>query len=206
MSNRIRVFVAADDAISHAGVAAQLRGRPEVEVVDDVDGAEAAVVSTARPDEQILSVVRGLRRGANLPVVLVTGSIDEREAMLVIEAGVTAIVRRSSASPERLEAAVVATVRGEGAIPADLLGRVLNQVRRVQDEVLAPRGFSFNGVSDREAYVLRLLADGLATDAIAEKLCYSERTIKNVIHDITQRFGLCNRCHAVAYAVRQGLI
>jgi DNA-binding NarL/FixJ family response regulator len=44
------------------------------------------------------------------------------------------------------------------------------------------------------------------TADIAFKLCYSERTVKNVIHDITTRHQLRNRAHAVAYAVRQGLI
>ncbi|MDQ3292886.1 MAG: DNA-binding response regulator, partial [Actinomycetota bacterium] len=38
------------------------------------------------------------------------------------------------------------------------------------------------------------------------KLAYSERTIKNVIHDITSRLCLRNRTHAVAWAVREGLI
>jgi DNA-binding CsgD family transcriptional regulator len=54
--------------------------------------------------------------------------------------------------------------------------------------------------------VLRLVADGLDTSEIAERLSYSERTIKNIIHDVTTRFHLRNRSHAVAFAVRQGLI
>ena len=51
-----------------------------------------------------------------------------------------------------------------------------------------------------------MLADGQDTAAIASKLAYSERTIKNIIHDVTLRLNLRNRSHAVAYAVKSGLI
>ncbi|MQA85396.1 MAG: DNA-binding response regulator, partial [Streptosporangiales bacterium] len=44
------------------------------------------------------------------------------------------------------------------------------------------------------------------TAEIARALAYSERTVKNIIHDITTRLQLRNRAHAVAYAVREGLI
>ncbi len=44
------------------------------------------------------------------------------------------------------------------------------------------------------------------TAEIARTLSYSERTVKNVLHDVTTRRQLRNRSHAVAYALRQGLI
>ena len=53
---------------------------------------------------------------------------------------------------------------------------------------------------------MRLLADGFDTAEIAGRLFYSERTVKNIIHDITSRLELRNRTHAVAYAIREGLI
>jgi len=72
--------------------------------------------------------------------------------------------------------------------------------------VLTPRGLSFTGLTEREVDVLKLLADGFDTTEVATRLCYSERTVKNVVQDITRRHNLRNRTHAVAYALRQGLI
>ena len=95
---------------------------------------------------------------------------------------------------------------GDGSLPPDLLGILLKQVAQIQQHVLNPRGLSFSGLTDREAEVLRLVADGYDTAEIATTLCYSQRTVKNVLHDMTARFNLRNRSHAVAYAVRQGLI
>ncbi|MFH1475832.1 MAG: LuxR C-terminal-related transcriptional regulator, partial [Chloroflexota bacterium] len=48
--------------------------------------------------------------------------------------------------------------------------------------------------------------DGLDTADVGRRLFFSERTVKNVIHDMTSRLDLRNRTHAVAYAIRQGLI
>jgi DNA-binding NarL/FixJ family response regulator len=79
-------------------------------------------------------------------------------------------------------------------------------VGKLQRQVLAPRGLTFSGLTPREAEVLRLVADGLDTCEIASRLCYSERTVKNVLHDLNTRLQLRNRSHAVAYAVREGLI
>ena len=61
-------------------------------------------------------------------------------------------------------------------------------------------------LAQREVDVLRLVADGYDTAQIAHRLCYSERTVKNVLHGVTTRLQLRNRSHAVAYAVREGLI
>lgn len=82
----------------------------------------------------------------------------------------------------------------------------MDQLGRLQRQVLSPRGLVFAGLSPRETEVLRLVADGMDTAEIARVLCYSERTVKNVLHQVTTRLQLRNRSHAVAYAVREGLI
>ncbi len=58
----------------------------------------------------------------------------------------------------------------------------------------------------RQLTALRLLADGCDTREIARHLCYSERTVKAIIGAVTDRLGVRNRTHAVAHAVRHGLI
>ena len=68
------------------------------------------------------------------------------------------------------------------------------------------RGLTFTGLTTRELEVLRLVAAGCTTTEIARRLAFSERTVKNAIHDVTSRLQLRNRSHAFAYAVREGLI
>jgi len=205
---RIAVYVYAHDPISQAGLASQLRARPEIQVVDgNIDEAAVALVVVDEVDEEASRVVRAIQRNDGIPrVVLIVTRLDDAGMLAGVEAGACGLLRRSEALPERLVTAIQAAATGDGSVPADLLGRLLEHVGRLQRQVLSPRGLTISGLTEREIEVLRLVADGLDTNEIANSLSYSERTIKNVIHDVTARLNLKNRSHAVAYAVRQGLI
>ena len=208
MNERIPVFVYARDPVSQAGIASQLRARPEVVVLesDDVDSAAVAVVVADDVDEETGRVIRAIQRNGCPRVVLVVARLDDAGLLAAVEAGACAMLRRCDAVAERLTAAVQAAAAGDGTLPPDLLGRLLSQLSRLHQQVLAPRGLTLAGMADREIDVLRLVADCYDTAEIAQQLAYSERTVKNVIHDVTTRLQLRNRSHAVAYAVRQGLI
>lgn len=208
MSGRTQVFVYAHDPISQAGVASQLRQCVELNVVaeGDIDAAQVAVVVADQADDATIQVIRAIQRGGCPRVVIVFSQLDDQGMLAVIEAGACGLLRRTEATSERLAMTIVAAAGGDGSVPPDMLGRLLEQIGRLQRQVLAPRGLSFNGLADREIEVLKLLASGHDTTEIARVLSYSERTIKNVIHDMTSRLQLRNRAHAVAYAVREGLI
>ena len=207
MTTRIPVFVYADDPISQAGIASQLRPRPEIVVIDDnVDAAAVAVVVCDSVDQQTANVVRAIQRNGCPKVVLVAARLDDGGLLAATEVGVSGLLRRQEAQPERLIATIQAAAAGDGTVPPDLLGRLLAQVGRLQRQVLNPRGLTFSGLSERELEVLRLVADGCDTAEIARRLCYSDRTVKNIIHDVVTRLQLRNRSHAVAYALREGLI
>jgi DNA-binding NarL/FixJ family response regulator len=203
-SRRIPTYVAAGDPISRAGLSSQLRSQRELVVVEDLDRATVAVVVSDSVDDDAARSIRSLLRGGVLHVLLIATSLDDRGVLKAVEAGACAILRRAEAAPERLATVLVAATEGHGTLPPDLLGSLLSQVGKLQRNVLHPRGLLFNGFSEREIEVLRLVADGFDTAEIAEKLSYSERTVKNVIHDVTSRFNLRNRSHAVAYALRTG--
>jgi DNA-binding NarL/FixJ family response regulator len=208
MAAAIPTYIHGNDPISLAGVRGQLRTRPEVRVIDAmaVDDAVVAVVIADELDEETTRVIRALCRGDRPRIVLIATKIDEATLVAAAEAGVGGLVRRSDATSDALTRAIQKVAAGEGEVPADLLGRLLEQVGRMQRQVLAPRGLTFAGLSPRETEVLRLVAEGHDTAEIAETMSYSERTVKNVLHDLTTRLQLRNRTHAVAYAMREGLI
>jgi DNA-binding NarL/FixJ family response regulator len=208
MVERIGVYIYADDPILDAGVASQIRARAELQVVEpgDVDRAAVALVCVEEIDEDAATVIRAIQRDGCPRVIVVAARLDERSMLVATEAGACGLLRRADGNPNALATAIRAAVTGDGTLPADLLGRLLDQVGRLQRRVLTPQGLSFGGLTAREIDVLRLVADGHDTAQIAHELCYSERTIKNVIHDVTVRLQLRNRSHAVAYALKEGLI
>lgn len=205
---RTQVLARATDPILQNGVQQVLRTRPEMWLVDeDADAANTvAVVATDRLDERTTQLLRGLQARGFTRQVLVAGELGESDTMAAVEVGVCAVARRADSTPEVLVRLVTAAAAGEGALPPDLLGRLLHQVSRLQRHVLEPRGLQLAGVSTRESAVLRMVADGLSTKEIAGRLSYSERTVKSILHDVTNRFQLRNRAHAVAYALKEGLI
>ena len=206
--DRIVVFVYATDAVSQIGIAGQLRARPEVRVVGEreIDAAQVAVLVFDGIDGESVRVVRAVQRNGCPRVLLVVSHLDEPGLLAGVEAGVSGFLRRSETSPETLVQGIRAAAAGDGTVPSDLLGRLLSQVSLVHQQVLAPRGLSFSTLSEREVEVLKLLSEGHPTSEVARRLCYSERTVKNVLQDMTRRHNLRNRTHAVAYALRQGLI
>ncbi|WP_042375353.1 helix-turn-helix transcriptional regulator [Streptacidiphilus neutrinimicus] len=204
----IPVAVYADDPISLAGVRSQLRTQPGVELVDTVSGraGAVAVLVAEAPDEPTLSSLRRLARTDNTRAVLVATAVREAELLQVIECGVGAIVWRREATGHRLHQAVLAASRGDGDLPADLLGRLMIQVGTMHRGASGSSDAPVHGLAPREVDVVRLVAEGMDTGEIASKLSYSERTVKNVMHGLTTRLQLRNRAHAVAYALREGYI
>jgi DNA-binding NarL/FixJ family response regulator len=207
IDSRVSVAVYATDPVSATGIAGELRLRPEVLVIPDNDfsRAQVTVVVADEVDRVTVRAAKAiLREGSR--VVMVIARLDDAGLLAAVEAGAAGILRRADAVAERVAQSVMTAAQGDGSVPPDLLGRLLEQMSKLQRQVLAPRGLSLNGFSEREVDVLRLLGDGWDTAEIASKLSYSERTVKNVIHDITSRLQLRNRSHAVAYAVRAGII
>jgi DNA-binding NarL/FixJ family response regulator len=208
VGGRIPIAIYTSDPISRVGIATQLRSHPSIWLLDDSDApqARAALVITDDLDDDAVNLVRNLVLTGPTAVVVIARDINDVSLARIVEAGARGILRRSDAVPERLVQALIAAADGGGSVPPDLLGRLLSHVGALQREVLAPRGLGLLRLTERETTVMRLVADGLDTAEIAARLSYSERTVKNVIHDVVTRHQLRNRTHAVAFAIRQGWI
>jgi DNA-binding NarL/FixJ family response regulator len=221
MQQRVPVWVKALDPLSQFGLVHALRQRPEIVLISDAELGElqqgqhtdqrttppvVALIAVDSLDATAVQVLRSATQRGCRRTVLIGSTIDDDALMTAVELGVSGLLRRTDATADRIVHLLQAAAAGDGSLPPDLLGRLLGQVSRMQRHVLAPRGLSHTGLSDRETQVLRLVADGKDTQEIARALSYSERTVKNVLHDVTSRLQLKNRSHAVAYALREGLI
>jgi DNA-binding NarL/FixJ family response regulator len=208
LEGRIPVSIYADDALTRTGLTTELRQRSEIELVDPPLGGSARVVVFALDTltASTLDLIRAVRLRDGAQVVLVVSALSDDDLLSVVESGARSVLWRWEATATWLTQAVIRADSGDAALPADLLNRLLKQVGRLQQHVLRPQGLSLGGLSERERRVLRLAAEGLGTDEIAGELAFSKRTVACVLHDITIRYQLRNRTHAVAFAIREGLI
>jgi DNA-binding NarL/FixJ family response regulator len=205
---KTRVTVTALDPITVAGLANCLSTRSGVSVVSQPRPDEVDVVVAAfdRLTQAAVARLRALAAELAKPIVLVVNEIKEVELLTAVECRVVALVPRSAATDDRLVKAIEEATTCGDEVRQNLLGRLIEHAELLHRDVLAPNGLGASSLSAREIDVLRLMADGLDTNEIARNLRYSERTVKNIIYAITNRLSLRNRSHAVAYAMRAGII
>ncbi|MCC2320723.1 response regulator transcription factor [Cellulomonas xiejunii] len=216
VSLHLRVAVQGGDALTRAGLRAVMDTLADVQVehVDveqpaDLAQAEVVVVVLEAVTARAVDAVRRLAARPGCRPVLVVGEVSTEAVALVVQAGAVGVLRRREATAEAVGALLHAVASGEAVVPVALLAALLPQTAS-EPTSAPPRAaghvLALTGVNDRERSVLRLLGEGADTREIARRLSYSERTVKVVVQDLTRRFGLRNRTHAVAYAVRHGLI
>ena len=212
----LKLFILDPHSIYRSGLAAALSA------VDEVDGvAEAGTVDDAwkHPDLPASDVVivdhdlaggmefiRKVRETTGARVLVCSSKSEEHEVLAVTQAGAVGYLCKETLTPDTLIAGVRAAASGAGVMTPEVLGSLLRGISRVSREVLEPRGLSLSRLTAREQQVLRLVAEGHPTREVARRLCYSERTIKNVIHDVVTKLNARTRSQAVAEAVREGLI
>jgi DNA-binding NarL/FixJ family response regulator len=140
-----------------------------------------------------------LATGGGTRLVATVREVTEQSVREMVDAGVSAILPHRTLTADALVTSLRAVVAGNVALPADMLAKLLLYV--TQTSHLGPAG-----LNPRERSVLRLLADGMDTRGIAEDLRFSERTVKNVVHDVLTKLNCRTRAQAVAVATREGVI
>jgi DNA-binding NarL/FixJ family response regulator len=202
------VHVYATDALLRDGAATWLLLDPAVAVLDaeHVGEAGAVIAVLDELDPAAARDLERLRRAFGVPLLLIVPRIDELLLLRASEIGVGGVLRRRDVTAATLVGAARVVSAGDGSLPPDAIARLFGAMHRLQQRVLAPNGLSTHGLTERELRVLQLVADGLDTAEIARELSYSERTIKDILHQVTTRLGLRNRTHAVAYAMRVGAL
>lgn len=208
----IRVMIADDHAIVRTGASRLIKGEPDMEVVGEVDDG-SRVLSMARdllPDVLVLDISMPGISGIELVPILrkeVPGmeitlfSMHRREVLLqqALEQGVKGYVLKASAV-EDLLSAIRAVYRGQYFLSAeienDMIGIYLGRSRNKNTAAL----------SDRERQVLLMVASGLTTRQIAEKLFLSPRTVEKHRAAFMQKLHLKNMCDVVQYAIQEGLL
>ncbi|GLY17669.1 response regulator transcription factor [Kineosporia rhizophila] len=205
---RIGIAVEAADVFSRAGVAGLVGPGQGIQLLPTAQLPQADVVVAVAPrlSGRLLHRLRVLREVCKPPFVLILDDIDDGDWLAAAEIGVAGAMSRAQITPDHFNDLIRTVAEGDSQLPPRVQGQLLREVAHLQQNVLAPRGLTASGLETREVDVLRLLADGLDTAEIAERMKYSERTVKNILYTMMTRLNLRNRSHAVAYAMRSGII
>ena len=209
----VKLFVLDPHTIYRRGLAACLALMDEVESVAHAGSVREAWEDSALFESELvvldqsidggLDFIAAVREATGAQVIVCTSECDQDSVMAGLQSGAVGFLRKDTLTTEGLSAAVTAAANGAGVVTPDLLGDLMRTVSANGSDHAKPPSAR---LTDREQQVLALIAKGHPTREVAQELCYSERTVKNVLHDVVTKLNARSRSQAVAFAVREGLI
>ncbi len=211
----VNVVIIDDHPVVRAGMRMVLDAADGIAVVaEGANGDDALrLVAQHRPDVLVLDVslpdlngvevTRRLRAdGAATAILVMTVHDDPQTVFGLLESGATGYLLKDEAL-ETLVSAVWATAQGESWLSPSVARQVVR--RAVGEPNPSPRPLPLP-LTRRETEVLRLLAQGLDNEAIAESLVVTKRTVQNHVSNIYGKLEVTSRTEAALWAIRQGLI
>jgi len=217
----VRVVLVDDHALMRQGISTILSAQPDLEVVGQASSGEEAldVVRRTRPDVVCMDVempgMGGLEATRQLvgdpavtaQVLMLTTFEREDYLLAALDAGASGFLLKN-ARPENLVDGVRAIAAGEALLAPEMTRAVIRRaVARDRAEAPAhPRGVIPEQLTEREVEVLRLMAEGLSNDEIAEALTVGRATVKTHVSNVLMKLGVRDRVQAVAFAYRSGLV
>ncbi len=217
--NPIRVLIVDDHPIVRRGLSSLLSAFPDLQVVGEAADATAALQAAKDLAPEIILldirlsgvdgidiVSRILRSSPHVKIIILTAYDNDEYVLGAFRAGAYAYLLKNS-----MDETVVDTIRlvhqGRRLLSPSLMDpSLMDQVLR-EFHVLAQAHASHAGqLSPEDMHVLALIAAGATNEEIAGETHWSESTVKRKIEEIAATLGARNRAHAVAIAVREGLI
>jgi two-component system response regulator NreC len=217
MSAKIRLMLVDDHEMVRAGLRALLKGNAEMEVVGEAaDGENAvALAKTIQPDVILMDIALPGMNGIEatrqiraehpqIQVLAVTAQDSPEYFFELMKAEAVGYVLKE-ATPTELFTAIRAAHRGEAyfypSIARYLLNDYLRRVRSGHEDRV-----HYDGLTDREREILRLIANGHSNREIGELLVISINTAEAHRGHIMQKLNLHTRAELVKYAIKSGLI
>jgi len=208
----VRVLIVDDHAIVRKGIRALLSEAGGFEVVGEAGSGQEAVLRAqeTHPDVILMDVLMpgmdGIEatrqitsRQPKTRILVLTSFAADNKVFPAIKAGALGYLLKDS-SPEELVRAIRQVHRGEPSLHPAIARKLLQEIAHPAALQPAPEA-----LTDREMMVLRLIAQGLSNQEIADQLAVSEPTVRAHVSHILGKLHLASRTQAALYAVREGL-
>jgi DNA-binding NarL/FixJ family response regulator len=209
MSEHVRLLLVDDQSLVRAGVRRVLEAEPDFEVVGEAEnGDQALAIAREHPAELMVldlnmpgrdgfEVLRELRRtGAALRVLVLSLHDDAQYVARAVREGADGYVLKDSAVQE-LPGAIRSVLAGRGFYSSRVQVALTEAVRG---------GDPFEGLSPREMEVLRRVAAGASSKAIAAELFISVRTVESHRASLMRKLELRSVAELTRFALEKGLL
>ncbi len=212
MSEAIKILIADDHAIVREGLRALIATELGMELISEAsDGVQAVDQALSlKPDVILLDMMMPRKDGLgaihdiiqenpDARILVLTSFAEDEKVFPAIKAGALGYLLKDS-SPQELLQAIHNVYNGEASLHPTVARKLMRELNQPQS--LPP---TTDPLTEREIEVLRLVAQGLSNDTIAQKLVVSERTVRTHVSHILDKLHLANRTQMALYAVREGI-
>jgi len=209
----IRLFLVDDHAVLRYGLRSLFQQEASIQVVGEAENGlqllaqlpttpcDVVLLDLHMPELDGLATTQRLRAEFPDVKILVLSMVDNERAIgQVLAAGASGYILKNATRDEML-VGVRAVAAGRRFLCSELGLNVLDKFLIGAPE---PPPKLVNGLSPREQGILQLVADGLTTAQIAEKLFTSPRTVETHRQNIMEKTGAKNTAALVRAAVSQG--
>jgi DNA-binding NarL/FixJ family response regulator len=219
-TREIRLVLADDHAVVRSGTRELLEQQPDLRIVGEAaDGEEAIrLAQELQPDVLIMDVrmprisgVEATRRikaeNPHIRVLVLTAHDDDEYVFALLQAGANGYLLKT-AEIDELVRAIRTVAAGQSALAPEVTGKVVAQFTSGKSlpEVITDNQEHYDGLTERELGILRLVGKGLSNKQIGKILHISDRTVQAHLSNIFSKLDVNSRTEAVMYAVGKGWI
>lgn len=213
---QIKLMIADDHKLFREGIKALLAVTDDIEVVGEAEDGETAVKQCLelQPDIVLMDInmpgLNGiqatrqiLEKGPQTRIVMLTMLEDDASVFNAMRAGARGYLLKGAA-PEEVLSVIRAVAEGQALFGPAIATRLMNYFKEVGAKP-AISGAPFPELTERELEILRLIAQGLNNQELAQKLVLSPKTVRNHITSIFSKLQVADRAQAIVRAREAGL-
>lgn len=218
----IKILIADDHALLREGIRRVLSYEEDLEVVGEAEDGEDAIKQTQKlkPDILLLDINMPVKNGLEVAKELGSKKISTKIIALTIHDGdnyILEILKHGAlgyilkdVEPEVLIHAIHVVNGGNAYVYPKIAERIganaANGENSVEKTRLLYKKHRPAGITSREMDVLSCIGEGLSNQEIADRLCVSEKTVKNHLTNIFKKLGVTDRTQALVYVLKNKIL
>ena len=208
------ILIVDDHEVVRKGIRAYLETLPDFNVVGEAASGEEAITMVAEqvPDVVLMDLIMPGMDGVETTrrvkaisprtqVVVLTSYHEDIHIFPALKAGAISYILKDM-KMDKLVDALHRAMEGEVTLHPRVAARVLQNLRGEDGEASQ----LYTDLTERELEVLKLIANGLSNNQIAETLVISENTVKGHVSNILSKLHLADRTQVAVYAWQKGLV